>query len=82
LNSRGLRSGEGKAFTAKIIARIRNRYGLTSRYDRLRKAGLLTVNEMAVELGITDGCLRNHHWPVAGIRLPDFADDGLQLFGH
>src|SRR5215470_4236219 len=53
LNRRGLRSGEGKTFTARFIARIRNRYGLTSRYDRLRKTGLLTVAEMAVELGIT-----------------------------
>jgi len=38
LNDRGLRSGEGKNFTAQIVARIRRRSGLTSRYDRLRKA--------------------------------------------
>jgi len=68
LNSRGLRSGEGKAFTVKIIARIRNRYGLTSRYDRLRKAGLLTVNEMAVELGITPQSVKiwNRHGLIRG----------------
>jgi hypothetical protein len=29
LNSRGWGSGEGKTFTAKIIARARNRYRLT-----------------------------------------------------
>ena len=53
LNDRGLRSGEGNIFTAGIVARIRRRSGLTSRYDRLRKAGMLTVAEMAAMLGIT-----------------------------
>jgi len=52
LNDRGLRSGEGKVFTARIIAGIGKRNGLTSRYDRLRKAGMLTVDEMAALLGI------------------------------
>jgi hypothetical protein len=69
LNDRGLRSAEGKSFTAQIVARIRRRSGLTSRYDRLRKAGMLTVKEMAVVLGISPqsvkiwnrhGLLRSH----------------------
>jgi DNA invertase Pin-like site-specific DNA recombinase len=69
LNDRGLRSGEGKPFIARIVARIRKRYGLMSRYDRLRKAGMLTVDEMAAILGITaqwvkiwkrHGLLRSH----------------------
>ena len=46
LNDHGLRSGEGKTFSARIVARIRKRYDLTPRYDRLRKAGMLTVQEM------------------------------------
>ena len=53
LNERGLRSGEGKAFTSRFIARIQRRYSLMPRYDRLRKAGMLTVNEMAAVLGIS-----------------------------
>jgi len=53
LNERGLRSGEGKTFSVRIVARIQKRYGLMPRYDRLRKAGMLTVKEMAVLLGIT-----------------------------
>lgn len=52
LNERGLHSGEGKMFTARIVARIQRSYGLTPRYDRLRKAGMLTVEEMAAVLGI------------------------------
>ncbi|MGH2396184.1 MAG: recombinase family protein [bacterium] len=52
LNERGLSSGEGKPFTARIVARIQRSYDLTPRYDRLRKAGMLTVEEMATALGI------------------------------
>jgi len=52
LNCQGLQSGEGKPLTARIVARIQRSYQLTTRYDRLRKAGLLTVEEMAQVLGI------------------------------
>jgi DNA invertase Pin-like site-specific DNA recombinase len=52
LNERGMRSGEGKPFTARIVARLQRSYDLTPRYDRLRKAGMLTVAEMAAILGI------------------------------
>lgn len=53
LNEREIRSGEGKRFSARIVARIRKHYSLTPRYDRLRAAGMLTVQEMAAMLGIT-----------------------------
>jgi len=52
LNIQGLRSGEGKPFTARIVARIQRSYELQSRYDRLRKAGMLTAQEMAQMLGV------------------------------
>jgi hypothetical protein len=52
LNECGMSSGEGKPFTARIVARIQRSYDLTPRYDRLRKAGMLTVEEMATVLGI------------------------------
>ena len=61
LNGLGQYSGEGKAFTARIVAGIRRRYGLTSRYDRLRKAGLLTVGEMATMLGTNPQRIRIWH---------------------
>lgn len=68
LNERGLRSGEGKTFTARIVARIQRRYGLTSRYDRLRKSGMLTVEEMAAVLGISPPCVKiwNRHGLIRG----------------
>jgi hypothetical protein len=53
VNEGGLRSGEGKSFSVRIAARIQKRYGLMPLYDRLRKAGMLTVKEMAALLGIT-----------------------------
>lgn len=52
LNEQGLQSGEGKPFTARIVARLQRSYQLTPRYDRLRKAGMLTVNEIAEVLGV------------------------------
>lgn len=53
LNKRGLRSGEGKLFTSRFIARIQRSYSLVPRYDRLRKVGMLTVKEIAAWLGIS-----------------------------
>jgi len=61
LNERDMRSGEGKIFSSQIVARIRKQYGLTSRYDRLRKAGMLTLREIAALLGITPQWVRIWH---------------------
>ena len=81
LNDRGLRSGEGKTFTARIIARVRKRYALASRYDRLRKAGMLTADEMAVMLGITPQWVKiwNRHGLLRGHAYNDKNDC---LFEH
>ena len=84
LNDRGLHSGEGNAFTGRIVARIRRRYGLMSRYDRLRKAGMLTADEMAAMLGITPqwvkiwhrhGLLRGHAYNDKNDRLFEHPGD-------
>ena len=53
LNARGLRSGNRRAFTAAIVAKIQDHYQLMPRYDRLRQAGMLTREEMATLLGIS-----------------------------
>jgi hypothetical protein len=68
LNDRGLLSGQSKSFTAQNVARVRRRYGLASRYDRLRKAGMLTVDEMAAMLGITPQSVKiwNRHGLLRG----------------
>ena len=68
LNNQGMNSGEGKPFTARIVARIQRSYQLTPRYDRLRKAGMLTVEEMAEVLGIDPQRVKiwNRHGLIRG----------------
>jgi DNA invertase Pin-like site-specific DNA recombinase len=64
LNTQGVQSGSGQAFTAKIVAKIRRRYGLKSRYDRLRQVGKLTPQEIAKQLDIDITTLKL--WRQAG----------------
>ena len=59
LNARALKPGgsarpgrENECFTATRIIYWVHRYGIRSRYDRLRAQGLLTAKEMAARLGI------------------------------
>jgi hypothetical protein len=52
LNGRGLTSGEGRPFHRLIIRNIRDEYGLRSREQRLRDAGMLTLTQMAGRLGV------------------------------
>jgi hypothetical protein len=68
LNSQGLHSGEGKPFSARIVARIQRNYHLRPRYDRLRQAGMLTVEEMTHVLGINPQTVRiwNRHKLIRG----------------
>lgn len=52
LNSRGLQPVVSERFTAWVVWRIRTAHGLESRFDRLRRHGLLTLEEMAEALGV------------------------------
>jgi DNA invertase Pin-like site-specific DNA recombinase len=52
LNVRGLRPGVADRFSAFIVWRIREKYGLDDRCSRLRRQGMLTIEEMAVALGV------------------------------
>ena len=65
LNAQGLRSGKGGCFRGTIIAHIRRGYHLKSRYDRLRAAGMLTVNEIAKARGIST--ITAYRWRRLGI---------------
>ena len=71
LNGQGMQSGEHKSFTARIVAGIQRRYGLKSRYDRLRATGLLTLEEIAdilnlsttrVKIWLRHGLVRGHRY--------------------
>jgi len=65
LNQRGLRSGTGGRFTKRIVGQTRFHYKLKSRYDRLRKRGLLTVKEMAQQLDVHPNTVRE--WRKRGV---------------
>jgi hypothetical protein len=52
LNARGLRPGVADRFTNVIICHIRQKYRLENRYSRLRRHGLLTLNELAAASGL------------------------------
>jgi hypothetical protein len=68
LNERGIVSGAGKRFNPHMIARLQRSYGLKSRYDRLREAGLLTLHEMAdaLHLSPTHVKIWNRHGLIRG----------------
>jgi hypothetical protein len=61
LNERGQLSGKGKTFHSGIIGHIRRRYGLKSRYDRLRENGMIKPEEMAERLGLRPRTIKLQH---------------------
>ena len=71
LNDRGLRSGEGVPFHSRLVAGIRRRYGLRTRYERLRQKGFLNLQEMADQLGVHPCTVKK--WRAAGL---------LKAFAH
>ncbi len=52
LNEKGFRSGERQLFTRAIVVRLRYAYDLKDRHSRLRSAGLITIDEIAVHLDV------------------------------
>lgn len=52
LNDRGLQPVVSDTFSAFVVYRIRLAHGLASRFERLRRQGLLTLEEMAEALGV------------------------------
>jgi DNA invertase Pin-like site-specific DNA recombinase len=67
LNDRGHISGGGKAFNRFIVQKIRRKYGLKSRYQRLRDAGLLTIQEVADLLHVHEKTIKT--WRDHGLLL-------------
>lgn len=52
LNARGFRPGVAHRFSPFIVEKVRRKYGLANHFTRLRRQGLLTLQEMAVSLGV------------------------------
>jgi DNA invertase Pin-like site-specific DNA recombinase len=68
LNARSVVSGAGRPFHPHLVARLVRSYGLKPRYDRLREAGLLTLQEMAdaLHLSPTHVKIWNRHGLIRG----------------
>jgi DNA invertase Pin-like site-specific DNA recombinase len=64
-NQQGLRSGMGSSFCGRLVGQIRRAHRITSRYDRLRSAGMLTQGEVAEKLGIHSSTVRK--WRNRGL---------------
>jgi len=81
LNERGRLSGEGLPFHRLMVQRLRRDYELKSRYDRLREAGMLTVQETANLLGISTQSVRI--WRQRGLLLAHAYNDKNEcLYEH
>jgi hypothetical protein len=52
LNERGFVTGTGKPFTKGRVKGMRRAYSLATRQERLKAAGLLTMDEVAARLGL------------------------------
>ncbi len=52
LNERGVTTGTGLPFHSLAVRTVQSAYRLTSRFNRLRARGLLTVDELALEIGV------------------------------
>jgi DNA invertase Pin-like site-specific DNA recombinase len=78
LNQKGWRTWEAKRFNLKKIAWIRCAYKLPSRYDRLRRRGMLTTRELAAKFAISETTV--HEWGRQGLIkrcYPDSLNRGL-----
>jgi DNA invertase Pin-like site-specific DNA recombinase len=65
LNSRGLKTGEGKRFQRTTIYYIRDSNNLPSHHERLRMRGMLTTRELADHFRVSDSTIRK--WAKEGL---------------
>jgi hypothetical protein len=73
LAQQGITSGEGNTFTADRLRAHCDRYRLRSHYQRLRETGLLTLDEIAGELGAHPQSIKR--WYRLGLITGRLADD-------
>jgi DNA invertase Pin-like site-specific DNA recombinase/DNA-binding CsgD family transcriptional regulator len=60
MNEHGVVSGTGKPFDARRVQVIRRAYGLSTREERLRAQGLLTLEQTALRLGLHEETVKRH----------------------
>jgi hypothetical protein len=81
LNAHGYMTGAGRTFHRLLIERLCRAYRLTSRYDRLRARGLLTLHEMARLLDVHPSTVKA--WTQHGLlRAQPYNDKAQCLYEH
>lgn len=79
LSAKGMRPGVADRFSLKILYTLRHAYRLEDRFTRLRRRGLLTLGEIAEQLGVQPCTIKN--WQHAGLlRSVAYNDKGQRLF--
>jgi hypothetical protein len=79
LNSRGLRPGVAERFSLNILYDLRRTYRLDDRFTRLRRQGLLTLEEVSELLGADPSTVKI--WASAGhLASRVYNDKGQRLF--
>jgi hypothetical protein len=58
LNERGMRTGTGLPFTGERVDFLRRSRGIPGYYEHLRRASLVTGEEIRTRTGISEGALR------------------------
>ena len=64
LTHKGMRTVDGKPLSRLSIRNVQQAYGLVPRFDRLRKRGMLTLSELAKQLGVVRTTVKS--WNQAG----------------
>jgi DNA invertase Pin-like site-specific DNA recombinase len=59
LNDKNSVSGTGRPFSARMVAGIRRKYGIKSRFERLREQKLFTISEISDSLKISKATVKN-----------------------
>jgi DNA invertase Pin-like site-specific DNA recombinase len=84
LCERGFKTYEGVTADRRMVQRIRRGYDLKSRFERLREAGMLTVDEVAEQLGVCRGTV--NQWRRQGflcaVRYDEKGDHLYQPLGQ
>jgi hypothetical protein len=80
LNAAGHRTSEGKPFARTNVRRLRRDHELPSHADRLRARGLLTLDEIAAQLGVYTGTTKA--WQHAGLLQSEKANDKNERLYH
>jgi hypothetical protein len=73
LNARGFTPGYGKSFHGPMVARIAKDHGLKTRWERLRKKGMLSLEEIGKRLGICSDQVKA--WRAAGLLRAHLCND-------